>query len=181
MLTIPNITMDFYIFRHGATHQTRNGLLYGDKVVTAKILPEGKPTIVKLAKYLKSVNTDYNVASEFKRVQQTVEIVSKVTGKKFMTDTRINELMEPPPSINASDYPYTETLDDMTKRVKDFLKDLDKRKIESVLVATHGGIIAAIKHLVVNGKFERDSLPDFPPPGVLTVIKGKKVEEIDFN
>lgn len=179
--TISNAKMNYYIFRHGETHTTKTGEEYGATIVTAEILPEGIPVIKRLANYLKDIPTDFNVRSEFARVKQTAEIISEITGKKFQKDKRLNDVMLPPDSVNPKDYPFIETYNDITKRVNGFLQDLDKKGYKNVLIGTHGGIIAAIKHLLIENKFEGDDLYDFPRPGVLTIIREGKIQEIDFN
>jgi len=162
-------------------YYTKHRLEYGDKILTAEILPEGIPAIKKLGEYLKGIKTDYNAMSGVLRVRQTVEIIQKISGKKFVEDKRLHELMEPPNGTDPSIYPYTETLEDMTKRVQELLNEVVYKKYENVLLGTHGGVIATLKHLIVEEYFERRNLYDFPPPNVLTIIKDKNIEEIDFN
>jgi len=158
----------FYIFRHGETHATWTKTPYGEAVVSAEIIVEGIPAIKNTANYLKQVPSSFNASSELLRCRQTVEIVSEATGKIFVFDRRLNELIN-------------ESFDVFKNRVMDFLKEIEIKNYENILVCTHGAVIAALKHLITKKRVEASELSDFPEPGVLTLIKDKKVQEINFN
>ncbi|QQG40718.1 MAG: histidine phosphatase family protein [Candidatus Levyibacteriota bacterium] len=156
----------FYIFRHGLSTKSLFG--YGDKIVTAELLPEGKPPIKKMGKYLKNVSTDFCVRSEFIRCQQTSDIIAKATNKKFINDKRLNEYND-------------ETFDNLRDRTKDFLENIEKSNYKDILICTHGAVIAALKNLILKNKFTIFQLYDYPKTGMLLIIKEGKIEEIDFN
>ena len=59
--------MNFYIFRHGATYYSKYDISYGEQVETAEILPEGIAAVKRLGKYLKNIDTDFNVSSPYQR------------------------------------------------------------------------------------------------------------------
>jgi broad specificity phosphatase PhoE len=160
--------MIYYLFRHGETYQTKYDLAYGDEVLSARVLPEGKGAIQKMAKYLKDVKSDTNISSEVLRCRETVEIVSEISGKSFSYDGRLNEFVE-------------DDFELLAKRVKDFVESITKSGKESALICTHGGVMAGIKHFVIEGKFELPDLHDYPRPGVLEIIDGKKVKKINFR
>ncbi|MGH7246386.1 MAG: phosphoglycerate mutase family protein [Candidatus Levyibacteriota bacterium] len=155
-----------YIFRHAKS--VEDGQEYGEKILTADILPHAKEPIEKMGIYLKTVLIDTAFCSEVKRCRQTANIVSGKTGIQFITDKRINEY-------------YLEQFGDFRKRVQSFFKDLEKMKEETILICTHGAVIAGLTHLLLEGTFENFQLLDFPNPGVLIKITEKKLEEIDFN
>lgn len=156
----------FYIFRHGLA--TKSLLGYGNKIVTAELLPEGKPPIEKIGKYLKNITTQYNVRSEFIRCQQTAAIVTKETGKEFATDKRLNEY-------------HNESFGELRNRVKDFLQDIEKSDNTDILICTHGAVIAALKNLITKNSFTVLQLFDYPKTGTLVSIKNGKIETLDFN
>lgn len=172
--------MNFYIFRHGETFSTVNSDSgYGDKQFTTGILPEGIPAIQRLAEYLKQITPDHAAASELLRVQETVKVVTKITGVEFVKDKRLNELLDENGMAPAPPYaPYFEI---QKEQLKEFLQEMEKHNYKTVFICTHGYNIAGIKHLILNNSFEVKDLPNYPNPGVLTIIKGKEVEEIDFN
>ncbi len=161
---------NFFLVRHGETFASLNSKPgeenYGDKVLSADILPESKPIIAKIGLYLKNVKTEANLVSPIKRCIQTSEILEKTSGKTFKIDERLKEY-------------YEETFDDLRKRVDSLLNEV--KIYQNVLVCTHGAVISAIKHLVLKDDFKLDDIHDYPVPGTLIIIKDNKLEEIDFN
>lgn len=160
------MSKNLYLFRHGlATHSTTG---YGNKIVSAEILPKGIKAIKKLAYFLKDIDTDINISSEFIRCRQTVKVIEDVTNKKFQFDKRLNEK-------------YKEKFDDFKKRVISFLDNIIKINNKDIVICTHGIVIAAIKNLIINNKFDFEDRYDFPQTGELVIIKDNKFEKIDFN
>lgn len=163
--------MKLYIFRHGMTKQTKENLAYTPAdFKTSPILEEGKPSLVKLAGYLKNIQTDANYTSPIERCIQTVEIVSEISGKNFFPNEMLTEYAE-----------WQESFVSLRDRAQNFIEYLEQQKIESSAVCTHGGVISALKYLLINKSYELSNLTDYPPPGVLTIIDGDKLEELDFN
>lgn len=158
----------YYIFRHGQTYFTKNGLIYGDQILTAPILEEAKPVTERFSAYIKNIPTDLNVSSELLRCTQTTKIITEITGKVFSTDKRLNEFF---------DEPFT----DFAQRIKSFLDEIEASEFNDILVCTHGGVMAGFKHWILNNNFPEEKITDYPNPGVLMIIKQGKVEEIDFN
>jgi broad specificity phosphatase PhoE len=159
----------FYIFRHGETFATKAGTGYGMHIFTASILPEARPAVERLAKYLKEIKTDFHVSSEFRRCKQTAQIISEVTSKEFVYDKRVNEYFLEP-------YWF------LKRRIQSLLKEIELKKYKSVCVCTHGAVISAFLHILTP---EKSRLPfnifNFPPPGVLTIIESNKAKQINFN
>lgn len=158
----------FYIFRHGHTYATWNKMPYGETVYSANIIPQGFESIKKIGEYLRTIPSDFNISSEFKRCRETVKIISEITGKKFEFDKRLNEDIEQDKNI-------------FIKRVKSFLDDTKKKHYQNILICSHGAVLSAIKYLVLTGKVNEVQLNDFPAPGIILVIKGKTLKELDFN
>lgn len=165
--------MDYYIFRHGLTYEAKTGSDFTqDSIISTPILPEGIPTIEKLAKYLGDIKTDANFSSPLLRCQQTIEVVEKITKMKFELDERLGEFL----GLKG------ETFDSFATRIKNFVDDIQSKNFEFVAICTHGAGIAGLKHWVLERKFEEYQLYDFPKPGVLWIIKeDKTIESIDFN
>lgn len=162
--------MDFYIFRHGETFFSKNETSYGDAVESAEILPESIPTIKRLAKYLKNIKTDANFSSTYLRCRQTSEIVSQITNKEFIFDDRLRDY-----------YDGREPVENVIKRIKDFLNSISTKKYKAVIVCTHGYPIAILKGLITKGNFEMKDLSTYPRSGILVEIKKGKVQLYDFN
>jgi hypothetical protein len=69
----------------------------------------------------------------------------------------------------------------LKKRIHSFLKKIEDNKFQKIAICTHGAIIAALKHQLLENNFTLDDLHDYPEPGVLLVVKGKKIQQIDFT
>jgi broad specificity phosphatase PhoE len=162
--------MDFYIFRHGETYFSKLDIPYGDMIESAEILPEALPVIEKLAKYFQNIDTDTNFASPFVRCRQTVEIIEKIAGKKFVYEDKLKDW-------NLG----KESLEKMILRIKDFYEKLMKKNYKSVAICTHGYPINALIALATKGEATNSDLYNYPRTGVLIIIKNKKKDYLDFN
>lgn len=167
----------FYIFRHGNTKNTegvssliRHLTPDGGGPMDLPILPKSKYALEKIGKYLKGIPTEANFTSPYLRCKDSSKIVSEMSGKVFKEEERIRELTR-----NIKGFVG------FKGRVKDFLKEVEDKNYSAVTICTHGAVIAAIKHLVTTGKFYYFQGIDFPAPGNLMIIKGKKVEILNFN
>ena len=168
---MPNL-MTYYIFRHGETFFTKNDVPYGDSYETAEIIPEAIPVIEKIGNYLNDKLENNNYTSPFKRALQTVEIVEKITGKKFISDVRLSE--ERVSHVK-------ETLAQMEERLRSFLNDVKKGNPESVAICSHGWPIAALISIITKDRVTKFDLSCYPKCGVLTVIEGTSLKTLDFN
>lgn len=148
-----------------ATH-SKTG--YGSEVLTAGILPEAVPSIERLGTYLKDVKSDFNVRSEIPRCQQTADIVAKSTGQPFIADARINEY-------------HNETFDEMKVRVKAFLDELQAASYETVMICSHGMIIAALSNFITTGDFDKANETNYPPPAGLFIIEDGEIEKVTLE
>lgn len=162
--------MKHYIFRHGETYFSKHDIPYGDQVETAEILPEKIPVIEKLARYLNDIPTDTNFSSPFKRCRQTVEIVSKITGKVFSFDERLHDWI-----------PEKESKKALIERVIRFAEELKISSNKSVAICTHGYPINALIAYFTKGYVRESDLDNFPSTGVLVSIIDGKVSFNDFN
>lgn len=159
--------MTFYILRHGMAVHPNVG--YGANVLSAELLPEGIPPIRRLAQYLRLVPTDYQVCSEVLRCRQTAALVTEATGREFVIDPRLKEY-------------YQETFDELSRRAKSFCDEIQPSGYQNVLICTHGSVIAALKHYLIDGHFERRQETDYTQTGQLLIIHDdKSVEVLDFN
>ena len=160
---------NYYLFRHGQTFFSKFQIPYGKHNLNAKILPEGKASLLRIGEFLKGVCSDCNISSEFLRCKQSVKIIEEISGKDFVFDPRLNEY-------------YKVNFDDFKKRIANFLEEINKDpKNETVVICTHGAVIAGLKHLITEGQFNIREILDYPSTGVLLCIENKKIEERNFN
>lgn len=162
--------MVLYIFRHGETYQTLHKQLYGDKVEIAEILPNGIPVIKKLGNYLKDRKTDANYTSPYLRCVQTVEIISQVSGKVFLTEDRLGEYRK-----------ERENYEQFVERISSFYEHLKNQNLNAAAICTHGYPISALIQLATKDKVSRGELDNYPRPGILTIIRNGQSETIDLN
>lgn len=170
MLILPDMPKTFYIFRHGTTYATKTATAYGDTILTASIMDEAKSAIERIGEFLKDKHTDFNVTSPIIRCAQTAEIISKITGKKFVFDNRLTE--------------YTmESHESVDERINSLLLEIEKKDYKNITICTHGAIISIlINRIMSNSEGLRSyDLFHFPDPGVLVIIKDNNIEEINFN
>lgn len=158
----------YYIFRHGETFATKKKGWYWHRIFSAPILEEGKPNIARLAEYLKDKPSDYNVRSTFLRCAQTAQIVTDITGKEFVSDRRIREYVFEAPWL-------------FKRRIRHFVREMEASKHQTIVICTHSFVIELLLQEILDGKIHFWKRLAAPLPGVLTVIKNKKVEEMNFN
>lgn len=161
-----NTTQHWTIFRHGLATLSKRG--YGDKIITAEVLPEGIPPVRRIGAYLKGRPCDFAVRSEFLRCQQTADIVTEITGQPFISDPRLNEMVH-------------ETFEQIQDRVYAFVQEMRGSTYSHIWVCTHGIIIAALKSYLLKGSFARKDELDYVLPGQLLLIEGKQVEVMRFD
>lgn len=166
------MTKTYYIFRHGETYFSKRDIPYGDKVETAEILPEFIPTVEKLAEYLKDKIGTANYSSPFLRCRQTTEIVTRITGKEFITDQRIGEEL-----LTHG----RETYEEMVSRFSDFVSEMEINSDEVITICTHGWPISILTNLITKGEMKKEWLDNIIKPGELIIIKDGKVEIKSFR
>jgi len=154
------------IFRHGLATHSKTG--YGDRIVTAEVLPEGRPPIQRLGIYLKDKPFEYGVRSEFIRCQQTAQIVTDATGHVFVPDSRLNEQVK-------------ENFEQVRARVAHFVQETSALPYQHIWICTHGIIIAALKSLLIKGAFTPGDANDYTQPGQLLIIQEQTAEVIRFE
>jgi len=148
-----------------ATH-SKTG--YGDKILTAEILPEGIPPVKRIGAYLREIPYDFGACSEFIRCRQTAAIVSEITGRGFVPDARLNEQ-------------YQESFDAVRDRVRAFVIEMQQSPHQHIWVCTHGIVIAALKHLILTGSFAQKDELDYILPGEILVIHAGESQVIRLN
>jgi len=164
--------MIYYIFRHGETFFTKNNVPYGESFKTAEILPETVPVIERIGNYLKDKIDNNNYTSPFKRALQTVEIVEKITEKKFISDERIRE-----EGLSRA----SEALTQLEQRLRNFIDEINNKNIKNVAICSHGWPIAGLISIITNNRLSKFDLSDYPKCGELTIIEGTSLKTLDFN
>ena len=156
--------MKYYIFRHGQTFFSKFHIPYGVFVKSAKILSEGKTQSKRIGEYFKTKKIDAYYSSPFIRCTQTVEIIQKVIGKKFVIDKRIGEEMVTH---------RKEGFEDLVTRISDFLEEIKSKKFKAVAICSHGWPMAVMLAILKKGRATRDDLLSYPKAGEIVEIEAK--------
>ena len=153
--------MRIYLTRHGQTDLNKQKLMQG--LTDEPLNEEGIKQAESVKEKLKDIHFDAVYASPLKRAKKTASIISGVPEEEIITDERIIE-------VNFGDYelrnygrlgfkmtlywlwpevikaPKTvEPVKSMVERSSSFLKELESKNYENVLVVCHGGIIRALR------------------------------------
>jgi broad specificity phosphatase PhoE len=158
----------YYLFRHGETFASIKHSGYGVRILSAPILPSAEPITKRMGQFLKEIPTDYNVSSPVKRCRQTCQIITLESGKQFVFDRRISEF-------------FIETFGMFRNRLKRFVAEMEKSDNQTILICTHGAVLAGLLAYFTKGDFNASDMFKYPPTGLLIKLKDGKIEEFDFN
>ena len=144
--------MKVYVLRHGETDYNKEGIFQGqnDIDLNKKGIQQAKIT----AESLKNIYFDKVYVSPLKRAIETAKIV---TNNELEIDNRIKERsfgkLEGKKAIANYEERVEEfgieTIEDLEKRIKSFLKDIIIRNqdCENILIVTHEGIAQIINKI----------------------------------
>ena len=161
------MTQTWYLFRHALATLNLDG--YGDEILTASILPDYKKPIEKIGLHLKkTVNNAHFYTSPVIRCLQTSDIIKKYTGFDYVVDDKLTEY-------------HNETFPNLSDRINNFLTKSNKSNCTNIIVCTHGTVIAGLKNLITDNKFNKNQILDYPACGELLIIKERKIQLVNFN
>ncbi|MDO4500100.1 MAG: histidine phosphatase family protein [Erysipelotrichaceae bacterium] len=153
--------MNIYLARHGQTRYNKKKLMQG---LTDEPLNEtGRKQAKDKNEVLKGIKFDAIYTSPLKRAIETASIIADTDESKIIKDERIIEVdfgkyelrnyfllglrmtlywafpefFKNPESV--------ESTDSMIKRASSFLKELENKDYDNVLIVCHGGIIRALR------------------------------------
>lgn len=153
--------MKIWITRHGQTDLNKEHLMQGriDKPLNQTGIEQAK----SIRKMIGDVTFDAVYASPLDRAITTASIIGNIKKDQVIVDSRIIETdfgkydckkytgMGPRmtlywalPEVFPAP-PTVESVASMVQRSSDFLKELEQKNYENVLVTCHGGIIRALK------------------------------------
>ena len=156
--------MKIWVTRHGQTDLNLKHLMQGrtDEPLNDTGLSQARMMREKLMAHNPGLQFDAVYASPLIRAVRTASIIGAVPEEKILTDARIieadygkyekrNYLMVGPrmslywafPEIFPAP-PSVESVDSMIRRSHAFLKELEQKDYENVLVTCHGGILRVI-------------------------------------
>lgn len=165
--------MNLYFVRHGETEANSEKLYYGK--AESNLTGKGREQAQKLSSLLKNIVFDYIYISEKKRSLETAKIIVKKDSKRFIVDSRINEMDLG--EFEGKDYRYIkkiypeqwknwcsdwknavppggESYVQFYSRVRSFMEYILKNESENVLVVTHAGVIKSMYCYVLNNNMD---------------------------
>ena len=153
--------MRIYLTRHGQTRYNKQKLMQGltDEPLNEKGIEQAK----EARKTISDITFDAVYASPLDRAITTASIIGNIDKKDVMIDPRLIEVdfgkyelhkyyllglkmtlyWALPEIFPAPD--SVETISSMVKRSSEFLKELEQKDYDTVLIACHGGIIRALR------------------------------------
>jgi len=135
----------------------------------------GKKEATKAAKELKKMKIEIIFSSDLPRTRQTAEIVGKETGNNIILDIRLRDTnfgifggKRKNEYINffsneqekfLKNPPQGESWQDVKKRVKDFIKEIEEKyQNKRILIVSHGDPLRILESLLKNIKNESEIL-----------------------
>ena len=160
--------MKIYVTRHGQTDYNKKRMMQGRSDIPLNEVGIAQATARR--KMLGDIKFDAVYSSPLIRAVKTAQIIGNVSEEEIIKDERIieanfgkYELMNYygtgismmlywsfPELFKAPE--GVETIQEMIDRTSSFLKELEQKDYENVLVACHGGIIRPIRGYLENKK-----------------------------
>lgn len=152
------ILLNLYLVRHGEAKHNADMRFVGS--LDEDLTETGRKQIERLYGYFENINLDDIYISERKRTRTTAQLIKP--GSCYITDKRLNEAnfgifenktyeeisrLYPEESrqweMNWQDYriPGGDSTRELFDRVKGFIREIEVKKCENIMVVSHGGII----------------------------------------
>lgn len=153
--------MDLFLVRHGETQENADGINQG--WLDTELNETGRLQAETAAKAFNE-DIDAIFSSDLKRSVQTAEkFRQKYPDTPYFEDGRLRERNFGDAqgkrkdrqdwevfwaSNNTISIPNAETLNEFTKRVKEFIESIRELPYQRILIVTHGGTINRISHII---------------------------------
>ena len=158
--------MKIWICRHGETDLNKQHRIQG--ILDIPLNEEGLRQAISMRERLGDMRFDAVYSSPLERARKTACAIGGVTEEELIIDPRIIEVdfgvydglsyLPGPPEIDFfwllpwffSAPDTVETTSSMKARAASFIKDLETKDYENVLISSHGGIIRALSGYLEN-------------------------------
>ena len=151
-------SMKVYFVRHGESNYNTINMCGGLPGEYVHLTKKGKEQAKKAAEKLKDKKIDLIITSEMHRTKQTANIINEYHNSNVETSSKINErkfgIYEKAPISEFRNFTKKDKLRakpkngesflELKERVLDFLNDLKKRKLETVLVVAHDQVLRIV-------------------------------------
>ena len=151
-----------YFIRHGQTEYNRTERMQGQ--LDVPLNDTGRAQVKKIAVDVAKLNIDKIISSDLLRAKETAEIVN-TKGLPLTFDNRIREfyfgMLQDRLLADITDAEWAqfrenpktfkaETYEEVFARVKCFLDEIKAKKMDNLLIVTHGGAIEMMKYYKKN-------------------------------
>ncbi len=161
---------NIYVVRHGKTKMNKNNIILG--TIDSPLLKSSIKEIKKLASKLDKLKINEVYSSDLKRAKNTAKIIQneltnklKIKTKKELGEVRYGTLSGKTKKNMKKKYPQYhnniyfkhpkgESFDDMYKRVIRFIKKIENKN-KNILIVTHSGCLRAIYSYFKNENFQK--------------------------
>ena len=164
-----------YITRHGQTDWNLLGRMQGHTDIPLN--DTGRAQAYDLAKKVAELDIKHIFSSDLKRARETAEIVNKSNGNlEIVFDKRLREVcygdLEGKTRADLGEDVWgvynraveelnAERLEDVFSRVKEFLQEIQQKKLKDVLIVTHGGLIRMVAYYLDNPEYNHEGYMKF--------------------
>jgi len=146
--------MEVYFIRHGQSEANLAKIMSTSPKNSAPLTKKGKRQAKRAAKKLKKLNVDKIFTSQLTRAKETTDIINEYHNASIKIDKRLNEIVTGFDGLPSKEWEQfikknrftvkkkgAESMKDVQKRLKSFLKDLEKTKHKRVFIVAHGIIL----------------------------------------
>lgn len=149
--------IQLYLIRHGRTIENEQGISQGHSLGT--LSETGHTQIAHLAEHFKKIPIDTIISSDLERCKITAQAVEKVTGAPLLLNSLLRERSngkwegkfyhELEHTTENTDFasrqaPNGESWNDVAKRARTFLQELDQYDGKTLALISHGGFIRTL-------------------------------------
>jgi probable phosphoglycerate mutase len=136
----------------------------------------GRAQAEKVADEIVKLRPTYFFCSDLMRARETAEIINKKLNMEIIFDSRLREFgsgrlegqkkhelpLDIMQDFKKNPHKYgAESLEDVFKRAQSFIKEIVDRKLENVLVVSHGGFIVMMRYCELNKEWNEEKSAAF--------------------
>jgi valyl-tRNA synthetase len=191
----PQVNMEikskWFLVRHGETDYNKEGRSQGQ--TDTPLNDTGRAQAHETARKLKNENIDLIISSDLSRARETAEIIARETGAEIIFDEKFRErsfgegegMLAQEQNEKYGDrfhtydqtYPGGETFKEVEERVVEAFRSHGENYFhKNVVIATHGGVIRAlkknIKNISVEDLFNETNKKATPNAAIITLEIG---------
>lgn len=186
-----NLKNNYFLFRHGESKSNKEEFVSSwPEKIHNPLTSKGVRQVKRAIKKLKKENIDLIFSSDLLRCKQTAEMVVRELNLKVIFDKKLRErdygilngksvkewhyFFNSTDGISHERTPGGENIEDIKKRIKDFLSDIEAQyENKNILVISHGHPLLVFWG-ITNNFSEKEFISNKSKPRNAEIIKIKK-------